>query len=91
MTEERRNIEFTLRKLGFRSKPGRGDHTKYSRGFQKSDGSSSKLITIIDHEKEIPEGTFHAVLKQVRLTKKKYFEALDCTFGVRDFEKDLVT
>ena len=90
MPEERRNIEFTLKKLGFLSKPGRGDHTKYSRGFKKLDGSLGKIITIVDHEREIPDGTFNAVLKQVRLSKKKYFEALDCTFGLRDFEKDLI-
>lgn len=89
MPEKRRNITKVLSKFKFIPSPGRGDHTKFSRIIEIK-GRKTKLRTQIDSEKDIPDGTFHAILKQVKLNHGNYPDALRCPYRIQDYEKDLI-
>ena len=88
MPEMRRHIVRVLKKFDFISKPGRGDHTKYSKMMEVGN-MRIKIRTQVDSEKEIPTGTFHAILKQIRLASSRYPEALRCPYTIRDYERDI--
>ncbi len=50
-----------------------------------------KIRTQVDSEKEIPTGTFYAILKQIRLASSRYPEALRCPYTIHDYERDITT
>ncbi|MFA5053812.1 MAG: type II toxin-antitoxin system HicA family toxin [Parcubacteria group bacterium] len=57
----------TLKKKGFYFVSQRGSHAK----FKKKNGKSLIVIVPMDR-KEIPEGTFHSILKQANLEKDDF-------------------
>jgi predicted RNA binding protein YcfA (HicA-like mRNA interferase family) len=92
MPEERTKIVRVLLKFGFLAPKGagKGDHEKYSRNFDSSQYGFGELMTIVDSDREIPNGTFSAILRQVKLDRKNFTSAEKCTFSKENYELNLV-
>jgi len=64
-----KEILFVMNLLGFSFVSQKGSHGK----FKNSEG---KIAILPMEKKEIPEGTFHAILKQIEISKKEFVELL---------------
>jgi hypothetical protein len=87
MTRDRKEIEASLQKKGFKNREG--DHHYYI--YYTLTGLKTRIFTKTSHShKSISDDILSMMARQCRLPRQRFFDLLDCPLTRKEYEQFLI-